>query len=296
MKKIGIHTRWLVTLLFLVGLAGQAEAKAPWQWQISLVPESRNDAMHMPHGLFIDASKDRYYVVDSGNNRLLSFDRKGQLLHAFTADDQLKSPIGMIRTETDDLWIVERGRNSLTQIDIRNKQTVPHTITDRGRLVFPDRIEYTNGSLYLLDKASGSILVLDLKLSVRQRIAAPTGKDNGGLVDFVLHGNEVWALDQKAKAVYRFKADGTVGGRINLGVEAHFPVSLAIGPRGFLYILDRLDNDIKAYDQEGRFSYSFLGAGQAQGQLYYPEEIRFDPWGNLCVVDEGNGRVEVYSR
>jgi len=296
MKKNGMRIPWLLSLILFSSLCGQAEAKTPWRWQMTLKPELATDAMHMPHGLYVDAEKERYYVADSGNNRLLSFDRKGLLVHSFTANDELKTPSDLIRTKTGELWIIERGRNSLTRIDMANKQTVPHTLTDQGRLVFPDRIEYNENGFYLLDKASGAVLMLDTTLAVRQRFRCPAEQGNGGFVDFILHDNEVWALDQRAKAVYHFQANGEVAGRISLGEEIQVPVSLAIGSQGLLYVLDRLDGVIIAYDRDGRFKYRFLGAGQAQGQLYYPAELRFDPWGQLCVVDEGNGRVEVFSR
>ena len=295
-NNFDLRTPLFLALTLLLSLSVRAEAKTPWSWLMSLKPETAANSMRLPTGVYVDESRDRYYVMDSGNNRLLSFDLKGQLVHSFTADNELQLPFDMTRTETGNLWVVEKGRNSLTLIDLQNKQTVPHTLTDQGRLIFPSRISYSNGKFLVLDKASGDILLLDQDLMVRQRFICPSEGGNGGLVDFVPHENEIWALDQQAKTVYRFQQDGAVAGRIKLGNTVHFPISLAIGPSGYLYILDRLDGTIAAFDGDGQFKYSFLELGQSQGQLYYPAEIRFDPWGHLCVVDEGNGRVEVFSR
>ena len=297
MKKIGFRTQCLLSLIFIaVMLVGQAEAKAPWKWQMSLKTAAEVGSMSLPRTLYVDGEKERYYVIDSGNDRLLSFDREGLLLHAFTANRELKTPSDMIRDESGELWVVEKGRNSLTEINIPLKQVTPHTLNDNGRLVFPDRIEYNKNGFYILDKASGDILLFDREMTVRQRIACPNETGSGGFVDFKLTDNGIWALDQRKKAVYLFGPDGNIANRVVFGKEVHSPVSFALGEGGMFYVLDRLDATIVAFDSRGQLKYSFLGAGQAQGRLYFPSEIQFDPWGQLCVVDEGNGRVEIFSR
>ena len=43
-------------------------------------------------------------VVDSGKNRILSFDRAGNLLHVFKAGDTLERPFDMVRTTDGALW------------------------------------------------------------------------------------------------------------------------------------------------------------------------------------------------
>jgi len=297
MKKSSILRSCLFSLLIILVLCVQANAKAPWKWQMSLKTGAEVGAMRLPTTLYIDEAKEKYYVIDSGNNRLLSFDRKGTLLHAFNANNELDAPSDMIRTESGEIWVVEKGHNSLTEINLAQKQVTTHSISDQGQLVFPDRIEYNNDKFYVLDKATGNILVLDQNLGIQQRFSSPDETKSGGFVDFKLtEQNDLWALDQRKKAIYHFDPDGNITNRVNFDEKVHSPVSFAIGKGGMFYILDRLDASISAFDPMGRYKYSFLGAGQAQGKLYFPSEIRFDPWGQLCIVDEGNGRVEIFSR
>ena len=286
----------LAVIMFICLWSVTAEAKAPWHWQMSLRTDSVVGAANMPTTLYVDGDKERYYVIDSGNNRLLSFSREGKLLHSFTADNDLKLPFDMVRTESNDLWVVEKGRNTLTQINTQEKKTTPHTIEHNGRLVFPDRVEYNKNRFYILDKASGDILVLDAGLTVLRRVTCPAGKGAGGFVDFKVVGDDIWTLDQRSKTVYRFNGDGGIVDTIHLGNEVLSPVSLAIDANEVIYILDRLACSVAAFDRSGRNKYRFLESGQAQGQLYFPNEILFDPWGQLCIVDEGNGRVEIFSR
>ena len=74
----------------------------------------------------------------------------------------------------------------------------------------------------------------------------------------------------------------------------HFEDTPALGPGGFLFVVDLHNRDVAVFDTNGKFKYRFLQPGIATGQLYFPAEIRFDPWDGMCITDEGNARVEVY--
>ena len=296
MKKTNVLS--YVTGLFLIVTAIlppiTAQAESPWQWRKALQIDKVGDSMYMPSAVAFDKEGERYYVVDTGRNRLVSFDRDGNVIRAFTANEQLKSPFDMARIDNTKLWVVEKGRNSLTFIDVGAKKIETHTLRDGDRLVFPDRIAYANGKIYVLDRASGKILRLADDLSIEQRFGCQDC--TAGMFDFVIDGNSVLAIDPLDKKIYRFNADGTIAEEIPLGSEAEFPVSLAVGPSGFIFVLDRHRNSVLVYSGHGQFNYSFVGPGQAEGEVYFPRQLRFDPWGNLCVVDEGNGRVEIFSQ
>jgi sugar lactone lactonase YvrE len=256
--------------------------------------DKKNDSMYMPSAIAFDKQGERYYVVDTGRSRLVSFGLDGKLLKAFTADNQLKSPFDMVRLDNGQLWVVEKGRNSLTLIDVAAKKIEHKTLKDGERLIFPARINFAGGKLYILDRSSGQILRLATDLSVEQRFDC--ADCSAGMVDFVINDDSLWALEPRDKKIFRFRPDGTIAEKLNLGDSVDFPVSLAIGPSGYFYVLDRHQNKLIVFDEVGRFRYSFLGTGQSPGQVYFASQVRFDPWGRLCVVDEGNGRVEIFSR
>jgi len=280
-------------LVLFYNIAG-TQTGSPWQWNLVLKQDRAGDAMITPTALYIDPEKGIYYVVDSGRNRLLSFDRKGELLNIFTAGKELETPFDMTRTDEDGIWVVEKGRNSLSYIDLKNKKVTPNTLHYQDMLIYPDRLESEGGTLYVLDKATGDILQYGPDLQPGLRFACDDCP--WGFVDFRIHEKRIWALDQRRKNIYRFTLDGKMEDKTALGETVNFPVSLAIGPAGYIYVLDRHGRNICVYDKGGEFKYRFLEKGIARGQLYYPTEIRFDPWGGLCVLDEGNSRVEIFVR
>jgi DNA-binding beta-propeller fold protein YncE len=284
----------ILMALGLVLLPAAALAQSAWQWQMSLKIDTRGDAMYMPSAVAFDPESERYYAVDTGRSRLVSFNRDGEMLRAFTADDRLKAPFDMVRLDNGQLLVVEKGRNSITRINIGAREVKPHLLRDGKRQVFPDRIAHGGGKLYVLDRASGGVLRLSDDLKIEQRFAC--ADCIGGFGDFTFAEGALWALDTRGKTISRFSADGTIAQTIKLGDQVDFPVSLALDSTGLIYVLDRHQNAINAYGHDGRFRYRFLGPGHARNQLHFPRQIRFDPWGRLCVVDEGNGRVEIYSR
>jgi streptogramin lyase len=269
-------------------------AAEPWAWKAMFDGAGSGQAIVMPTALHIDAERQRYYVVDSGGNRLVSFSREGDFLHAFTAEGKLQIPYDMVRDNADVIWVVEKGRNSLTSIDVKAKEILTHIIKDGERTLVPDRIDYKDGIFYVLDKETGQIAILSSDLAVKNWISC--SECTSGIVDFKLTNDGIWALDQLDKKVVQFDGEGKLIKNFDIGQKVEFPVSLAIGPAGNVYVLDRHVADIAVFDAQGGFKYSFLAKGWSRGELYFPIEILFDPWGGLCVVEEGNGRVQVFGR
>jgi DNA-binding beta-propeller fold protein YncE len=284
----------ILMALGLVLLPGAVLAQSAWQWQMSLKIDTPGDSLYMPAAVAFDKESERYYAVDTGRSRLVSFSRNGEMLRAFTADGRLKAPFDMVRLDDGQLLVVEKGRNSITRINIAAREVKPQILKDGNRQVFPHRIAHEGGKLYVLDRASGWVLRLSDDFEVEQRFACTDC--SGGFGDFAIEDGTLWGLETRGKTITRFGSDGSIAQTIKLEDQVDFPVSLAISPTGSIYVLDRHRNAISAFGKDGRFRYRFLGPGYARGQVHFPSQIRFDPWGRLCVVDEGNGRVEIFSR
>lgn len=271
-----------------------AWAKSPWQWQMTMQGEDNIGRMISPTALFVDGKKERYYVVDSGNNRLLSFDRKGAFIHQFNAGGALTLPYDMARDDKGVLWVVEKEDSRLTEINLKTKDTSHHTLLFNGKKLYPDRLEYSQESIYILDKASGSVFRLNGEGTVKEQIICKDSK--AGFDDFKIKEEGIWGLSSNEKTLFLINQSGTLLKKVNIGTQVGFPVSFDFGPSGYIYVLDRHAGEISVFDSSGTYKYSFMQFGRARGRLYYPKEIKFDPWGNLCVVDEGNNRIEIFQR
>lgn len=270
------------------------QAAAPWKWQLTLQTGTVSKALASPTSLYVDKALERYYVIDSRNNRLVSFDRTGKFIGELTANDQLQIPFDMVRQADGALLIVEKGRNSLTAIDLKAREVTPHSIDFNGQTVLVDRLEQDKDDIYILDRASGAVLALDNEFKVAASFSCQDCST--GFADFKVAGGTVWALAQKEKAVYRFARDGSLLAKISLAGRLDFPRAIAVGEGGLLYVLDRHQATVVVFSDRGDYKYSFLTLGQTQGRIYSPVDLRFDPWGRLCVVEEGNGRIQIFSR
>lgn len=294
-KKTGYIAGWLLlSAVLFPSLPGALASgvQSPWQFAFTLLGQGKS--MSLPVALYVDEERARYYVVDSGGNKLVSFDKDGKFLQEFTAEGSLQKPHDMARLSDGSLLLVERGRNSLTRIDLKNKKSDPILLSHQGREVFVDRLETAAGKVYVLDRTSGQILQLDEKLQTIRAFALPAAAV-GNLIDFKVMENRIWLLDQKNKQIHSFDDSGRPGSPVQLQQVA-FPVSLAVDQAGFFYVLDRNQGAIVVFDRNGEFKYRFLTKGHGRQNLYFPRELRFDPWGRLCVVDQGNSRVLVFKR
>ncbi len=288
----------MLSLTVFVTFFAPAEAMTAaggWKWQATLIAPESDQAVQLPSSLFVDEHRKRYYVAESAGNRLLSFDRQGGFLNAFSAGGDLQTPYDLVRDDEGLIWVVEKGRNSLTSIDLKGQEVTPHILTDQGKNLIPDRLDYRDRRFYALDRMSGGIARLNKSLEVEQWFRCQ--ECEGAFVDFKIKpSGEIWALTRKDHRVVWFDSDGGMLGGYQVEEHVPFPASLALGPAGNVYVLDRHEGRIAVFNSTGEFKYAFLTKGQSRGQLYYPSEILFDPWGNLVVVEEGNGRAEIFSR
>ncbi len=298
-KSRPLSLQILLCLLLLQGLGPQALlASSPWKWQQSLRAENKIPLLQ-PASLNIDFEKQRYYVVDSGNNRLVSFDKDGKQLNSFNAAGQLSSPVSTLPHGTGRRLVVEKGQSRLSIIDFKQKKVDYQTLTVEGNVIYPNHLTSDGSNFYIHDLMSGSICVFNNNLEYKQLIDKTAAASPQTFInDINFKNGSLWVLQkiQDRNRVLQFGPDGELRNVIPLGDTIKFPVSLALDTSGLIYILDSHGGNVAVLDQTGNLKYRFLSQGHVRGQLYYPTQIRFDFLGRLCVVDSGNGRVEIFNR
>jgi len=287
----------LIVAVLLVGFGSvnMAGAAGPWSYLRQLPAADSGVKIALPSALSIDHSSNRYYVVDAAQGQLVSFDAEGKFLAAFNAGGELKAPLSLARTSSGILWVVNRGSNELLYINPRQQQVQRYQPSyPDGKGMTPAKVAVDDKDrLFVLDQRRGAILQLDDRLQVVQTYSGE--KDFSGFVDFKLKGRELYALDGLGRKVYQFSDSGTLLKVVALA-GLQFPVALEVDSAGQFYLLDRHAGTVEVFGPEGDKRFNFLGKGKRHGQLWYAKDLLFDWEQRLCIVDEGNARVDVLTR
>ena len=270
-------------------------ATSSWTYLMQLPARTADVKIDRPIAIAVDDESQRYYVVDAVGGTLVSFDRDGKHLTAFNAGGELKQPVAMTKGLRGTLWVVERSTNQLLYVNPQEQKVRRFSLTyPDGSLIFPARLALDGqGRLLVLDRMKGAVVRLDDNLKVEKIFAG--GEGSRGFADFKVKGGTLWALDGLAGTVYQFSGDGA-GREVTLSTPLEFPVSLEIDEGGLLYVLDRHAGKVAVFGPQGDFRFEFLDQGKGHGRLWYPSQLLFDWAGRLCIVDEGNSRVDVFSR
>ncbi|HEX3608676.1 MAG TPA: 6-bladed beta-propeller [Solirubrobacterales bacterium] len=73
------------------------------------------------------------------------------------------------------------------------------------------------------------------------------------------------------------------------------PGDIAIAANGDLLVVDKGNNRVERFNQEGKFVSKFGSEGTGNGQFKRPCSIAIDASGNLYVADAGNNRIEKFN-
>ena len=72
------------------------------------------------------------------------------------------------------------------------------------------------------------------------------------------------------------------------------PSDVAVSKDGRIYVVNGVNNQIRMFNQNGRFLSAFGTEGSAPGEFRYPLGIDIDPSGRVFVADSGNHRVQIF--
>ena len=251
-----------------------------------------------PSALFFDEAKKRFYVADSGNRRLVSYDSDFDLLAELAHSDMLL-PTSLVKTKagvfyvTDsasgDVKLVDPGKELVESLALKGVPPAAHDILP-GRLAIDG-----SENLYVVDRLNRRVLVVDGKGRFLRELKAKEGEASA-FSDVRVRGSEVYVLDSVKGKVFVFNGKGEVvssfGGRGEKGAALRFATSLAVGPGGLIYVLDSHAVDIKVFDKFGAFQYTLSRGGFDVGELYHPTYIYIDMSGRIFILD--GTRVQVF--
>lgn len=220
--------------------------------------EIKGMSLSQPQGLAI-SNEGNVFVTDTGNNRILKFDRDGDFVFS-------NGGFG---------WDSEQFDRPL---DVSAKWGLDVFVADYNN----ERIERYDKKLNYIS----SLRADDIDVN-RLSFGFPTS------VDISRHG-ELFVCDNENDRILKLNASGDpdlVFGDFNWGEgQLQHPVKIEITTNDQVYVTDREANDIVVYDYYGNYIFRF-----GENLLSAPNGLAWSD-GLLFVADSGNNRVVVFNR
>ncbi len=304
----------LLSLSLMVTTVATASADREYSWTLDkdgqqlrspmpYIYDFEVDGMYKPSGTFknpADIFIDKEYnvwIADTGNNRLLKFDERGNYLREFgTAEDEgkLNAPEGIYVTERGDIWVADRGNGRIVQY-APDGTFLKALGKPRSRLLEEDQVYQPNklvidrrGYIYVLNGGGDyrGIFLLDSEGEFR-------GFFGANRLSFNL-----------ARLLVRSFTTDAQKKQISKVLPTHH-ANLFVDPRGFIYTVSPLSqqDQIKKLNSVGNNVYTTsakaFGERERRGtQIVNPQfvDVTVDEQGIVSALDFNSGRIYQYDQ
>ncbi len=258
------------------------------EWKLIGSIETGPLGIRLKNPLSVYISKDlKVYVTDTGNNRFLSFSNNLRPLKQFNAGGTVITPIGMIKDPEGNLWYIERRNNSIVKINLKTRN-----IEKKKLNIFPDRITIYKDKIVVIDRFSGNIVLINKEFEI-SKILSLEENNFKGFFDVKVKKDKIYGMENLTGRIICFNMKNMKVSSIMLSKKMVQPISFDLDSNGNIYILDRYLKKVFIFNQSGRLLCTMLKEGEKEGELYYPWQIIIFKK-IIFIVDEGNGRVDVY--
>lgn len=72
------------------------------------------------------------------------------------------------------------------------------------------------------------------------------------------------------------------------------PSDVAVSKFGLIYVVDGVNNTVKAFNRDGKFVFSFGRKGSGDGEFRFPLGVNVDGSGRVYIADSGNHRIQMF--
>lgn len=258
--------------------------------------DSKDVGFAAPEGVAL-AGKDRLYVADTGNGRIVQFGISAEqaVAEAVLTFAEIPYPVRLAANSKGTVFVLDGKLRKIGKV-VNNAFGGWVTLAAEGNVV--PRALRVDGSdnLWVLDVAGARLLVLDGDGKLTRTVALPM--DRGTFFSDVAldaRGN-AFLLDSLGRRVFVVKADAKEAAPFGpvLANDLDFATSLAIDGAGHVLVADQNGGGVVVLAADGTFAGRQSGYGWKEGLLRYPSAMAVDPGGRLFVADRGNNRVAVF--
>jgi hypothetical protein len=156
-----------------------------------------------------------------------------------------------------------------------------------------------DGTIFLADSSAGDIVALTREGRQKLRFGR-RGSEKGEftmITGIWLTPDRIVVSDAQALGVQLFDRKGRFvagWGKHDMGKEnVSLPAGVVVDARGRIVLLDGIRQELKFYDDAGRFLDRLGGFSRQPGGIAFARDLSLDRQGRLCVADTGNFRVQV---
>lgn len=175
-----------------------------------------------------------------------------------------------------------------------------------GELIKPIGIDVAStGELFVCDVTARRITVYDAEGTYLRTIGDKTTLTRPSDVAVSPDGTRIYVVDvggvdNDKHQVQVFDAAGgglvgTIGKRGSGDGEFNLPVQATVATDGTLYVVDKGNFRVQAFDAAGNFVRAFGTVGRMPGQFFSPKGIATDGDGNVYVVDTAFGNFQIFT-
>jgi len=269
--------------------------------------------------LDFDPRQQEIYTFNPYLNEVRIFNRQGMSVFAFGEDGEIVAANDVAAGEDGDIYILARNfsRDGIRQLDYRGElervislQGLPEEFAGVG----PDRLEYRDGRIYLLDTRKLRIVVTDAdglfqagydvgpELERKSEEQDPDKKKSLGIEISgfgVGSDGSIYFTVPTLFTAFRINPDGQIDsfGTSGSGPGKFGVVSgIAADPEGNIYVADRLRCVVMIFDPGFVFLGEFGYRGDRPEDMIVPDDVVIDPLDNrVFVAQAANKGVGVYT-
>ncbi len=217
----------------------------------------------------------------------------------------LVKPFGVV-AHKGRVYVSDTVQRRIILFDIAGKRYLEFGLEAPGELQKPIGLDISSrDELFVADISARRIVVFDLDGNFKRFIGDPSLLKRPGGVSISPDGQKLYVIDtggvdNDAHHLYIFDAQSgellaTIGQRGTEPGNFNLPLQVATAADGTVYVVDKGNFRVQAFDEQGRYLRSFGTVGRLPGQFFSPKGIATDAAGNVYVVDTAFGNVQIFN-
>lgn len=256
--------------------------------------------------------KERFRVVDAGNNRLFGFNMGDQdnvnwgdpKASGGSDDGELNNPQGVGHVIGAGTYVADTGNDRIQVFDwkLRYDSQFDGSDGDEGTLNAPTDVAIgKDHTVYVADSGNDRIMLFKKKGEFQESWGSTGGGDgefrNPYAIAFSRGGEQIYVADRNNGRIQYFDKNGNYLGQWNSGGGSlQDPTGISVHPtNGDVYVADRQRDEIVQFEADGTYIRSWGSEGSGNGEFNDPMDVAATPVHGVFVADTGNDRIQRFS-